>query len=272
VSNRVALLLIGMLAVSTLVMIESAFAQSIPKPSVPEFTLKLVDNSYDVPPIPPTSPTYTKDPYSGKQIILSPGSSGVPGYHVENKTIELWIKNQQYSYSNGSAVFHVYFDVRTKGHFGENWTELNPTVYLPTMRFNINFNGAPAPYLNSNPIQSNSDYTILSFNGNYAAGDQVDFQAKAMIGHESQYYAGKYYGGNFIFDDYFLQGTAFDVGSDWSPTQTITIPASAASSPFQLDAIIGTVAAIVVIGAGLLVYWKKRNAEKTTRTSSLFQL
>jgi hypothetical protein len=39
------------------------------KPSVPEFTVKLVDNSYDVP------PTQTTDPYTGTKTI--------PGYHVK---------------------------------------------------------------------------------------------------------------------------------------------------------------------------------------------
>ena len=225
-SKCATLLLIIVLTFSSLIMVESAFVQSIPIPSIPEFTLKLVDNSYDVPPIPPTPPTYTTDPYSGKQIILIPGSSEIPGYHIEDKTIELWVKSQQYSYSNDSTTFHFYFDVRTKGHFGENWTEKYPLVYLPTMRFNINFNGAPAPYLISNPIQSNSDYTILSFNGNYAVGDQVDFQVKAMIGHESQYYAGQNYGGNIIYHDYFSPAVAFDTDSSWSNTQTITLPAN----------------------------------------------
>jgi len=31
-------------------MVESAFAQLIPTPSIPEFTLKYIDYSYDVPP------------------------------------------------------------------------------------------------------------------------------------------------------------------------------------------------------------------------------
>ena len=34
----------------------------IPKPSVPEFTVALVDTSYDVP------TTYSTDPYTGKQL------------------------------------------------------------------------------------------------------------------------------------------------------------------------------------------------------------
>jgi hypothetical protein len=43
-SKSWALLLVAVLTVSSLLMVASAFAQSIPKPSVPEFTLQLEDN------------------------------------------------------------------------------------------------------------------------------------------------------------------------------------------------------------------------------------
>ncbi len=262
-NKRAAVLLIAVLALSALVMAESAFAQSIPKPSVPTFTLKLIDNSYDVPSKPATAPTYTIDPYSGKQTILNPGEPSEPGYHVENKTIELWIKKQQYSYYNGSATFNVFFSVRRKGHFGENWTELYPIAHLRTVRFNINFNGAPAPYLISNPIQSNSDYTILSFYGDYDIGDQVDFQVKAMIGHESQYYAGTNYG-NFIFNDYYVHAIAFDTESDWSPTQTFTMPNTSTSTPLNLT-VIGIIAVAIILVAIVSFLLFCRRQRKTSQ-------
>lgn len=59
---------------------------SIPTPSVPEFTLKYVDNSYDV----PSSTTTTTDPYTGEQTITTE-----PGYHVANETIEVTIKKSR---------------------------------------------------------------------------------------------------------------------------------------------------------------------------------
>lgn len=43
ISKSFASLLVVTLAVSSLIMIESASAQSIPTPSVPEFTLEIVD-------------------------------------------------------------------------------------------------------------------------------------------------------------------------------------------------------------------------------------
>ncbi|MCJ7763000.1 hypothetical protein MUP38_06065, partial [Candidatus Bathyarchaeota archaeon] len=73
-SKRVALLFIVILTVSSLKVGNFALA-SITKPSVPEFTVKLADHSYDVPP----STTATTDPYTGKQTVTTQ-----PGYHVEN--------------------------------------------------------------------------------------------------------------------------------------------------------------------------------------------
>jgi hypothetical protein len=245
------LLFTTVLVLSSLAVVGSAYAQSIPKPSVPEFTLKLVDNSYDVPPVPSTTPTYTIDPYSGKQTVLTPGSSAIPGYHVENKTIELWIKNQQHSSK-------VYFNVRTKGHFEENWTELYPPYNRLTERYN--FDGAIAPFLIYNPIQSDSNYTALSFDGNYEAGDQIDFQVKAITGHKSQYYAG-YYIGSFVYNDYYESSIALDTESEWSQTQTLTMPtpSPSPSTPEQENTIVVMAIVAVVLGAalGLLLYLKK---------------
>jgi hypothetical protein len=54
-----ALSLILLLALSNLMMAESASAQSIPKPSVPEFTIRYRDYSYSIP------PTYGINEYTG---------------------------------------------------------------------------------------------------------------------------------------------------------------------------------------------------------------
>jgi len=86
VSKRATLLFIAILAVSSLTMVESAFAQSIAKPSVPEFTVNLID--------------YNR--------------------------IEVKIKNQPFTpYNNteGDEV-NLYYTVRVKDHFGEDWSTL----------------------------------------------------------------------------------------------------------------------------------------------------
>jgi hypothetical protein len=70
-----ALILLAILAGTSLMIFGMASAQSILKPSVPEFTVQLIDNSYDVP------VTQTIDHYTGEIITH-------PSHHVENKSIE----------------------------------------------------------------------------------------------------------------------------------------------------------------------------------------
>ena len=79
------ILLVTLLTLSGLIMVEFVSAQAIPKPSVPEFTLKYVDNSYDVP------PTYGTDAYTGRTIIIQ------AGYYVQNISIEFIIKNSPFT-------------------------------------------------------------------------------------------------------------------------------------------------------------------------------
>jgi hypothetical protein len=61
-SKRATLLLIAVLTVSSLLMVKAAPASvSTPKQSVPEFTVKLIDSSYNVP------ATTTIEPYTGPE-------------------------------------------------------------------------------------------------------------------------------------------------------------------------------------------------------------
>ncbi len=84
-------------------LLESGFAQVIPKPSVPEFTVRFVDASYSV--------TIT-NPYSGISETKQ----------ISNKSIEITIKNQVFNNSN----YQIYFNVQIKPHFSNNWTEIYP--------------------------------------------------------------------------------------------------------------------------------------------------
>lgn len=174
---------------------------SIPKPSVPEFTVELVDTSYDVP------TTYSTDPYTGKQVTHE-------GYHVSRRTIEVRIKNQPFTPftdSDGREI-KFYYNVRYKGHFTEDWGEWGE-VYNPGQM----------------PTQSNSEYTVISYNseGTYSfnlapvsrmlevsPNGQVDFQVKALVGY--RYEAVTVPG----FHGWFFEGEE----SGWSNTQTLTIP------------------------------------------------
>jgi hypothetical protein len=84
VSKTLTLTLIIWLLSSLLVIVVTPVSvHAASKPSVPQFTLKCVDKSYNVP------PTQTTDPYTGTPITQ-------PGYCVENKVVEITIKNQNY--------------------------------------------------------------------------------------------------------------------------------------------------------------------------------
>lgn len=126
---------------------------SIPKPSIPEFTVELIDSSYDVP------TTYSIDPYTGENITH-------PGHHVESTSIEIKLKNQPFQHfmiESYSVNFH--FNIRVKGHYSEDW-------------------GYPySAYYGFIRQDSGSEYTYTVPEIEYPPGAQIDFQAEAMIGY-----------------------------------------------------------------------------------------
>jgi hypothetical protein len=94
--NKFLALSLVFLTLSSLMMLTVApvSAQAGYKPSVPQInSIKFVDSSYDVPP----SSTTTVDQYTGKETTTTK-----PGYHVEQTSIEVTIKNQPFTpYTNG---------------------------------------------------------------------------------------------------------------------------------------------------------------------------
>jgi hypothetical protein len=236
--------LVLVLASSSLMAVKPA-QSSTTKSSVPEFTVKLVAHPYDVP------TTYGIDPYTGKNVTIQ------EGHHVENKSIEVTIKNQPFSPykdANGSYI-GLYYNVSYRGHYGNDWS------YYP------NYGGwYPASHYEYTVIafgfggNNQSSYTSSSqaeLGADISPGGQVDFQVQAIIGNVTEIHTGFImFGTEVINYDVITVET-----SGWSNTQTITIPASAASPTIQLLAIIGTVIAVVVVSAGLLGYLKKRKRE-----------
>ena len=203
VRKALALLLTTVLLLSGLVMVGSVFAQSIPTPSVPEFSIVLVAHPYDVPPV----TTTTINQYTGEEIVTT-----IPGYHVENESIEITIKNQPFipfTHENGYEI-NLYYSVRSKGHFGDDsdWKELYSRYKDPS---------------SANPVQSNSEYTVLSVSADYPVNSRVDFQVEAIVGHYYDELAGRP-----ILPLYVLE---VDESSGWSNTQTLTIGEVQTTSP-----------------------------------------
>lgn len=94
-------------------------------PNTPEFTLTYIDQSYDV----PSSTTTKIDPYTGEQTVTTN-----QGYHVQNGTIEVKIKNQQFTpyFNSNENGNYLFYNVSYKGHYQSEWT------YYPSGCYNRN--------------------------------------------------------------------------------------------------------------------------------------
>jgi hypothetical protein len=234
---------------------------SIPPPSAPEFTVHLVAHPYDVP------TTYSTDPYIGENITHH-------SYHVENKSIEVTIKNQPFSPykdANGNYI-SLYYNVSYTGHYGDDWS------YYP------NYGGwYPA---------SHSDYTVIAFGfggsnqssytsysqaelgADISPGGQVDFRVQAITGNVTEIHTGFIMFGTEVINYNVITVET----SGWSSTQTITIPDSSTPSPSPassieptqspepqqteplptLPIVAASIAIAAVVAVSVLVYLKKR--------------
>ncbi len=199
----------------------TAYAQtSTPKPAVPDFTLKLINSTYSV-----------VDPYTGVS------------QQKYNSSIEVSIKNQQFTYSD----YQLYYNIRTKPRFGGEWTEIYPILTRATAPYNNDTKSFPtAKFLTDEfrtPLKaSNSDYTVISLalngeNAYYAfdglfSNAQIDFQVTAMVGHNAQAWYVQHplypeYGG------YYEPAVAYDTDSGWSSTKTLNLQDNTTTSTPQ---------------------------------------
>jgi hypothetical protein len=215
-SKGFSLLFVLMFVASSLIIVQFVSAQSVSTPPVQEFTLKFVDNSYDVAP----KPTSSTDPYTGKTTTTT-----IPGYHVDNKTVEATIKN---------PLGASYYNFRYKGHYVKDWN------YVP---FNPN---ASLPYFLSDsyavPFQaSNSEYTVVSLYFlplSIISEGQIDVQVQALYGIFDAVPYGHLVPLPAPTYDFYFKGDA----GGWSNTQTITIgETSASTSPNPTQSPINTV-------------------------------
>ena len=225
-------ILILMVALSSLTVLMSkpANAQTIPKPSVPEFTLKYVDKSYNVP------PTYGIDPYTGKNVMTQ------AGYYIKNASVEVIIKNQPFTayHNENGLLVYLFYVIESKGHF-ENWNPFfSDASYWMKQNLSENY---PPNFIS----YSDSQYTIVTYGldgdnatvstyyggydyslSNVSVGGQIDFRVQAIIGYSTRYNDTPVPGVP-VFDPtdpnprhYIFTGEI----SDWSTTQTVTIPES----------------------------------------------
>jgi hypothetical protein len=208
------------LVTSIMIVVGNTCAQSIPKPSAPEFTVSFVDRSYTV----PITATQTTDPFTGQQVTQTSG-----GQYVKNQTLDIKIRNPALTSATlpNGTVANLYYTVRTKGHFYDYW----PTA--PVNRWSSTFENGDSF---TRVFASTSDNTVMTLvigspndiiMGNadvyIPTRGQEDFQVEASYGYQYTTYAGLY-----------PTGTDFVSYADsgWSNTQTITLgETSAPPSP-----------------------------------------
>jgi hypothetical protein len=186
-----ALCLVVMLIVAstTLLMVKPANAQEIPKPAAPQFSIQYVDYSYDIPAYNST------DAFTGQQVQH-------PSQHIGDVRVEGKIKNQPFTrYNlpnppNGSISGDVgfYYNVRYKGHFGNEWTEI--------------YGYHNKDFINQKYGSEYTNFTI--YWEEFPEGAQIDYQVKAMIGFEGRTFIGPY-----------PQPVIIGEESEWSDTLTL---------------------------------------------------
>ena len=149
-SKNFALILILIIAISSLslLMVKPAIAQSIPEPTVPQFTVNWVNTSSD------------------------------------NESIVITITNQNFTsfIDNVNGVpwnISLFYDVRVKTHYAENWTD----IYYPTapIASSSQFTIITA-YITH--YSNGPEYFILgSRTFPVTTGTQLDFQVEALTGY-----------------------------------------------------------------------------------------
>ena len=204
ISKSFAFLLVVILAVSSLMMVKPAFAQTptpspytLPTPSVPTFSLKFVESSY---------PKTIVDPYTGVESTQQ----------VNNNSIEIIIKNQPFTPYQIPYTFNfttsLTYNVQVKGHFEQGWTKI----------------------VSNYQQSSNSEYTLIAIGPDQILGytnvtsppyPKVDFQLEAII-------SGYFNALNENPADIHVVNPAVyrSQSSGWSGTQTITVPASSTAT------------------------------------------
>jgi hypothetical protein len=186
-------------------MAQSVAAQSRSKPSVPEFTLSFEWHSSDKPAV------YDADPYTGQQRELQAAQ------HYEWGTITVTIKNQPFTPSQASdgntlQDTGLYYSIRTKGHFADQWTT-GSSLYKQYYPQSSGETTEVTFYVGPNA----HDVMLSNMVLNAPQGGQVDFQVQALAGYVTPMTSVTISFGVQNYQDF--KGTE----GDWSGTRTVTV-------------------------------------------------
>ena len=177
IGKTFALFLTVIIAMSclTMVLVKPAYAQTIPKPAVPQFNVTLYDSSYDIP------ASATINPYNGQQTTS-------PATHIEARTLIFTIQNQAFTSfqakdtNNNVNTVKLFYNLRYKGHFdqSQDWNVL----FGPNFGYIQPSSGPQTAYI-ANGSYSSQEFDVNQFSVGFPANAQVDFQVEALIGYPS---------------------------------------------------------------------------------------
>ena len=193
----------------------------------PEFTVTLESHPYF------ESPKYRVDPFTGERETIH------NGYHVENKSIIIRIKNTPFTpyYDEFGSFLELFYVFQAKGHFEGSWTQLD-SIHVSDSEYSVKYY----------PIGDETDELFLR---QLSVGDTVDFHVKEQLGILD------YPPGAYQFGSPSIKYPS----SDFSETQTLTfteLPTpTPTTEPFPTTITVASIAIVAVIGIGILVYFKK---------------
>jgi hypothetical protein len=157
----------------------STKAQSNPLPSVPEFTVKFVDFSYNI----PTTSTSSTDAYTGKQVVTTQA-----GYYIQNASFVINIKNQPFTgYEVNGNYTALYYGIQVKGHFTPDWGSVmfyytQPYIQSSTEEYTTLTMGLTGNNDTTAGADGQSGFVGASLlNGAY--GGQLDFRVLSLVGY-----------------------------------------------------------------------------------------
>jgi hypothetical protein len=205
------LLLAAILSTCCLTLAQTSWAQSTSTPTVTEFSVQYVHDSYYI----PIEVISSKDPYTG---VITNTTTG--GATIDNSSMVATIKNPP------GATF---YNFRWKGSYADDWQYFPFNPYDSRSRpYYLSDSGA-VPF----PVSKGSDYSELSLYflpQQITANGSIDIQVQALYGSfRAEPYTHLIEACGPCYDFYF-EGQA----SDWSSTQTISYNQLSPSSTPQV--------------------------------------
>ena len=208
------MLIIVILALSILIIVKPAFAQSVPSLSAPTFTVTLTNTSYSVP------TTYYADPQTGANLSKA-------GFFVNQENLTFTIQNQP------DATYYV---IRWTTPYMNNWNQIEGFISGDPMNATVQrTSGSTTKWAlignnNTWPIYENGSVVTTVDGYSFPFGfTELDFESGANIEFQVQASSGSpRYVSTILSEHFSVVGEI----SDWSNTQTITIPeTSTTTSP-----------------------------------------